>query len=102
MGSRLELHDEFQEELGSSNVYFQPPASVLMKYPAIRYNGSGYSVDHANNRIYRSMKRYEGVVITQDPDSDIVERLMRRFQYISVGNQYVADNLYHFPFTLYY
>lgn len=102
MGSRLELHDEFIELLGSRNVYYQPPASVLMQYKCIRYNRSTDDVKHANNRIYTSTKCYEGVVIGYDPDDDLPDRLRQHFQMCSLGKPYVVNNLYHFPFTLYY
>ena len=35
--TRLELQSVLEQTLGSRNVYFQPPASVKMKYPAIVY-----------------------------------------------------------------
>ena len=38
MGSRLELQSKLEELLGSRNVYYQPPESLKMKYPAIRYS----------------------------------------------------------------
>ena len=38
MASRLELQTKFENILGSRNVYFQPPASVQMRYPAIVYS----------------------------------------------------------------
>ena len=37
MKTRYELHEFLCEILGSRNVYFQPPESVKMKYPAIVY-----------------------------------------------------------------
>ena len=37
MASRLDLQTFLEELLESKNVYFQPPESVKMKYPAIVY-----------------------------------------------------------------
>ena len=37
MASRLDLQTFLEEILESRNVYFQPPESVKMKYPAIVY-----------------------------------------------------------------
>lgn len=102
MGSRLELHEEFCKILGSRNAYFQPPESVKMKYDAIRYSLSGKDLKRANDRIYQNVNRYDGVVITKNPDSTIPDALLNHFQLCSVGKPYVADNLNHFPFTLYY
>jgi len=102
MASRLNLHEELCELLGTRYVYFQPPTSVEMKYPCIRYSKSGNTVKHADDRIYTGMNRYDGIVIDYDPDSEIPDRILYHFPMCSLGNGYVADNLNHFPFTLYY
>ena len=38
LNDRLALHELLCEKLGSRNVYFQPPESIKMKYPAIVYS----------------------------------------------------------------
>ena len=102
MASRLDLHEELCSVLGSRNVYFQPPESVKMKYPCIRYSSDGVDSVHANNRAYRNVKRYEGVVIDSNPDSVIADKILAHFEMCSLSPGYTADNLNHFPFTLYY
>ena len=102
MASRLDLHEEFCTILESRNVYYDPPASVLMKYDAIRYKLSSKDLKRANNRIYRSTNEYEAIFITRDPDSPIPDTILEHFEMCSFGKPYVADNLYHFPFTIYY
>lgn len=102
MASRLELHEEFCEELGSRNVYFQTPESVKMQYDAIRYALGGKDIKPANNAAYQMTNQYDGVVITRDPDTTLPDRLIRRFQMIRFGRPYTADNLNHYPFTIYY
>lgn len=102
MVSRLNLQAEFEEILGSRNVYFQPPSSLKMKYPCIRYSKAGKDVRYANNKAYVNVDRYEGVVIDYDPDSEIPNNLIEHFKMCSIGSGYTADNLNHIPFTLYY
>ena len=102
MASRLNLHEELCEILGTRNVYFQPPASVLMQYPAIRYYRSGVNSKRANDQIYNNTNRYEIVVIYRDPDSDLPDRVLAHFQMCSLDRFYVADNLNHAILTLYY
>jgi hypothetical protein len=102
MASRLELHEELCEILGSRNVYFQTPESVKMSYEAIRYALGGKDIKRANNKIYRSTNQYDGVVITSNPDTDIPDKLLAHFEMCSLGRPYTADNLNHYPFTLYY
>ena len=102
MASRLDLHEELCNILGSRNVYFQPPANVKMQYRCIRYSGSGNDVGRANDLAYRVTNRYDGVVIDYDPDCDIPSKLLQHFPMCSLGSAYVSDNLNHFPFTIYY
>lgn len=102
MASRLELHEELCEVLGSRNVYFQSPESVKMQYDAIRYQLGGKDIKRANNSLYRMTNQYDGVVITRNPDTDIPDKLLAQFQMCSLGRPYTADNLNHYPFTLYY
>lgn len=102
MASRLELHEELCAILGNRNAYYQPPASVQMKYDAIRYSLAGKDIKRANNRLYNFTNQYEGVFITKNPDSEIPDKLLSHFQMCSFGKPYTADNLNHFPFTLYY
>ena len=107
MASRLELHDEFIDILGSrtdteSRVYFQTPGSVNMKYPCIRYKKLSPDIKRANNRVYQNTSRYEVVVIDSDPDSDIPDRILNHFPMCSWNQAYTADNLNHTVLTLYY
>ena len=107
MVSRLKLHEEFIDILGSrteeeSRVYFQPPASKLMKYPCIRYSKSNPSVKRANNKIYNSVDRYEVIVIDPNPDSVIADNILSHFQMCSIDRRYTADNLNHTVLILYY
>lgn len=102
MASRLKLHEELCEILGTRNVYFQPPSSVMMKYDAIRYSLADPNLKRANNEVYLKTNKYDGVVITYDPDSTIPDVILYHFPMCSFGKPYVADNLNHFPFTIYY
>ena len=99
---REELHEELCTILGSRNVYFNTPESVKMQYDAIRYELGEPDFKRANNKIYQMTKRYEGVVITRDPDTTIPDRLLAHFEMCSLGRPYPSDNLSHYPFTLYY
>lgn len=103
MSKQPELEVIFREILGSTNSYFQPPESVRMKYPAIRYskNPAAYRIN-AGDRVYQKMDQFEGVIIDRDPDSAIPDKLLERFPMCSFGDTYCADNLNHFPFTIYY
>lgn len=102
MADRLELQSEFEKLLGSRNVYFNPPETLKMKYPCIRYSAASPYIRRANNGIYMLVRKYEGVAIDTNPDSKLGESILSRFQMCSLGSPYTADNLNHFPFTIYY
>lgn len=101
MASRLQLQTELEELLGSRNVYFQPPASVRMQYPAIVYSRSNIENRHADNNVYMQSCFYEITVIDEDPDSEIVEKVSK-LPTCRFDRHYKADNLNHDVFTLYY
>ncbi len=101
MGTRSELQLKLEELHESRNVYYNPPASLLMNYDAIRYSLSSIQSDYANNIKYRNMKCYDLIVISKRPDPEVVDKILE-LPYSSLGRPYVADNLHHYPITLYY
>lgn len=82
--------------------YFNPPASLLMSYPCIRYSYTNDNDDYANNKHYRHFRRYTITVMDLDPDSQIPEALTERLPYCSSDRNYEVDGLYHFSYTLFY
>lgn len=102
MGSRLELHQELCVLLESNRVYFNSPESVKMEYPAIRYTLVPGDTRYANNRHYSDINCYEITVIDEDPDSTIHNRIPQHFQMSRWDARYVADNLIHNKYRIYY
>lgn len=101
MDRRLKLHDELLS-IFEKNIYYQPPESIKLSYPCFLYNLSGGQNIKADNTSYLFTRRYEGTYITRDPDHTFIEKLLNHFKYISYDRRYVADNLYHDTFTIYY
>lgn len=101
MASRLSLQTMLEELLGSRNVYYQPPASVYMQYPAIVYSRRRVENVHADNAIYNQNTSYEVIVIDEDPDSEIVAKVTQ-LPMCSHDRHYTADDLNHDVFTLYF
>lgn len=98
---RIQLHHELVELLGSNNVYFQPPESIKIKYPAIIYERENIVDTLADNIKYLKNLRFRVTVVDLDPDSVIVTKLsdFRNAQYI---RHYVVDGLNHDTFRLCY
>ena len=101
MHSRLTLHQELVNILGSRYVYFQPPESIKMVYPCIVYERYDIDNTHADNDVYLSPRHYRVTVIDSNPDSDIVTR-MSKFKTARFISHRVYDNLNHDTFNIYY
>lgn len=101
MESRLKLQILLESILGNRNVYYQPPSSIRMSYPAIVYSRNNIDNYHADNSIYKQEKSYNIIVIDEDPDSDIVNKISK-LPKCRFNSHYVSDNLNHDSFTLYF
>ena len=101
MASRLELQTKLEELLGLKNVYYQPPESIKMEYPAIRYSKTDIDTKSANDSNYIVNNRYEIIVIDRRPDNPLVYKLLQ-LPMCSYERHYISDNLHHDVLTLYY
>lgn len=101
MRNRLTLHEILCSILGSRNVYYQAPSTVLMSYPAIRYRRINIVNEHANDGVYLSQNQYEITVIDEDPDSAIPDAV-NKLQSARFIRSYVADNLNHWIIEIFY
>ena len=101
MSRRTDLQDIFKSILGSGNVYFQPPASVKLKYPCIIYELSNAQSLFANDKPYTHHLRYDVIVIDRNPDSEIPGKVAM-LPKCSFGRHYTMDNLYHTVYNIYY
>lgn len=97
--NRLKLQ-EFFAHLPGVHVYYQPPESVRMVYPAIRYERQRVSIRSADNVPYIKDTAYTVTVIDKDPDSAIVDALTN-LPKCHHDRHYTADNLNHDVFTIY-
>lgn len=101
MDRRLELQEILTNILGSSNVYFQPPSTVKMKYPCIVYQRDNIEQKFADNRTYVSQVRYSLTLISYSPENNLVSKILE-LPCCSYDRFYTADSLNHDVFTLYY
>ena len=101
MATRLDLQNKLQELLGSKHVYYQPPESIKMEYPAIRYSRSDIVSKHADNMKYNNINCYEIIVIDKRPDNVVIQKILE-LPLTSFERHYVANNLNHDVITIYY
>lgn len=98
---RLKLHKILKRVLGSENVYFQPPESLKMSYPAIVYKRDDIQNTFAENNVYRQERKFMITVIDPDPDSIIVEKVSK-LPTARFDRHFTSSNLNHDIFTLFY
>lgn len=101
MGRRDQLQLLLEELFGSSNVYFQPPANVQMNYPAIVYQRDYGRTLFASNLPYRDTKRYLVTVIDRNPENPVLDKIAA-LPMCLFSRHYVADNLNHDSYSLYF
>lgn len=101
MASRLDLQRELERLLGSRHVYYDPPESVKMEYPAIRYSKSDIDTKFADDKPYAHKKKYEIIVIDRNPDHPVIDEILK-MPMCTYDRSYTADNLHHDVMTLYY
>lgn len=101
MDNRPNLQTMLENILGSRNVYYQPPESLKLNYPAIVYERSRIQNTFALDNVYKQSHFYTITVIDYDPDSPIVETISK-LPKIRWDRHFVSDNLHHCVFTIYY
>ena len=103
MATRLELQHAL-EALDIGKPYFQPPASVRLQYPCVIYDMNRADVTYASDRAYAITNQYSLMHICKDPDESqaVIEKIIRAFPRCNHDRTYIADNLYHQVFSLYF
>lgn len=101
MASRPTLQEVLEQIPGINKVYFNPPESVKMKYPCIRYSLKDIDIKRADDTAYTKTRCYDLVLICEDPNNEFIDYILS-LQACSFDRHYKADNLNHYVFTLYY
>ena len=102
LSERRQEFDAILRSIDSNvHVYFQPPPSIKMEYPAIVYSRDDLYNSFANDKVYRQDDRYFVTVVDTDPDSIIADKVSK-LDRCTFNRQYSSDNLNHISFKIYY
>jgi hypothetical protein len=82
-------------------VYFQPPDTVQMEYPCIRYERDNATHKAADNFAFIWQQRYQVTYMDYNPDSDVIDKLME-FPYSRFDRHYATSGLNHDVFVIYH
>lgn len=99
MASRLKLHEILCGIV--ENVYYQPPSTVKMKYPAIVYAREDIDNVFADDSVYAQSHSYQITVIDENPDSEIVMEVSK-LPRCRFNRHFTSENLNHDTFNLIY
>lgn len=99
---RIQLQETLEAILGSSNVYFNPPESIKMKYPCIVYNLTDIDSTRADNLSYHTQRAYQLTCIGKDVDTDLPDRILETLEMCSYERSFKSDGLDHHVIRLYY
>ena len=97
--TRAELNQRFVDIVGEGHVYFQPPSSIKMKYPAIRYKFKLARSEFADDGRYSTDQVFEAILIDSNPDNTNKDKMLL-IPYTSPERSYTSDNLNHYVFTI--
>lgn len=98
---RLDLQAKLEALLGSGLVYFQPPSTVVMTYPCIRYERDNNVTEHADNKPYSWAQRYQLTYMDYNPDSDMIEKLTA-LPLCAFNRHFATSGLNHDVFVIYH
>ena len=101
MGTRLELQTKLEQLLGSKEVYYQPPESLKMNYPAIIYSINNIDTNNADNIKYSKHTCYNVIVIDKLPDNIVISKILE-LPYSSYDRNYKSDNYNHDVIKIYF
>lgn len=101
MSTRLDLQVFLETLLGSTNVYYQPPETLKINYPAVIYSKSRIDTKRADDSTYLKNTRYNIIVVDKMPDNPVIDKLLS-LPYCSYDRHYISNKLNHDSLTLYY
>jgi hypothetical protein len=98
--SRLDFQRELRKHAPAA--HYMRPAGNKMDYPCFVYKSIEPRQIRADNRNYLTIPGYEVLYISETENEGIVEEMTAAFPFCSAGAPYIADDLFHYPFTIYY
>lgn len=82
------------------NIYFDPPESKKLDFPAIVYTRSTVDTINADNRKYLIYDRYQITYIHKDKDDETVEKILN-LPRCEHDQEFQQNDMYHDVFTIY-
>lgn len=100
--TRIDLHNILLEIMQGNKVYYQPPESLKMQYPAIVYFLDDIDTKNADNSHYNKTNKYKLILIDRNPDSEFIAPISELPFCKLATSPYQSDGLNHFVFSIYF
>lgn len=93
------LREILRQNIGTENLYYQPPEGMKLRYPCIVYRRSGNRNHFADDEVYNQLWQFTLTVMDKNPDCPLAAAIakLRQARY---DRCFVAENLYHDVFTI--
>lgn len=101
MASRVDLQGLLEFLAGHDRVYFQPPPSQKLAYPAIVYERDGRVNQFADNAPYATKKRYQVTIIDRVADSSTPDKIAA-LPMSTFVRYFATEGLHHDIYSLYF
>lgn len=101
MANRADLQVFLESLMENQNVYFDPPESMNLSYPCVKYTLNDINTKRANNNVYLQYPGYQLILIDRNKDSEYVDKLLKT-KYCRFVRHYPSDGLHHWVFNLYH
>lgn len=98
--SRLDFQRELRKH--AAYAYYMRPQNNKLVYPCFVYRNIAPRQVKADNRNYLTIPGYEVLYISDTENEGMIEEMTSAFGYCTAGAPYIADDLFHYPFTIYY
>lgn len=98
---RLELHQKLLSLDPAAKAYFQPPENLTMQYPCFVYEIDNFDIRRANNQTYALTRRYQVTYISDDVTNTYHDKVAE-LPMSSFSRYFVADQLHHYVYSLYF
>lgn len=95
MMTRIEMQELLEGIIGNSNVYFQAPPNVGMKYPAILYSFENFDRRDADNKPYILSGRWQITHMYKSIKNDLKEKFIFEIPNCSFDRRIVTDGIYN-------
>lgn len=100
--NRLDFQTLLEETSGlADDTWFQAPGKEGLRYPCLIYSLDDEKAQFADNHPYNRRQRYQITVIDRDPDT-LIPGKIADLPLTSFQRAFVAGNLHHFIYTMYF